>query len=942
MTRWLPAIGGLTALFSVGCTTSIDAQTPRAYPCDHDGGAASQCPAGWRCGLEGYCHGDAGAPYLCQTSNDCEAAWHCGVQGICYDLADAGAVLCRVDAGDCAVGWRCGLNGTCHPTSVPGPYACSSDSDCEQGWRCGPDGICLDASGDGLRPAPPASAIAVGRLSPAWSGLPDEYAVGPLPAPAYSFSIPYETMTRIYTAVRDGGLVHVRENPNTNGAGAFVDAVTVPLRSPNVSSVAAVGAASYVLDDLGLWSFSIDVNDGGRTTASLPLLAAPSAVIRLRVTEESVDTYPPGTSCTASPPGPPGNLLIAVLDSGFEFWDAGTVALGASTALAAPPGVIINDIVGFWTPNSQCQQDLLAATSDGLFVADRGSGGAFVAAAGCPGGANPCFVPVNADPFLNAQCQGAATLVPLRLATHPLNGNTAYLHSHFPVAAQVANPDGGAGDFVSWFILGDPNFPSPITSCAAIGEPGSSINWTGACPACLPGETLVDFHPSDFFTVTTRCRSAVDGGFVENAREVEGSGGPCVFRGSSWDSAFLNGEETRPATSTAGAEYADTFGRQWHRELLGNPSAPLLSNVPLTLDRTPGMIVGSSATFLRARYGTPFGNISPTPLSSSFLLAPNIGMGAAGSNDINLCGGVSGAPLMLQTGALGPVAAVVVAPLVGVSRQGASRVGSVPPPPLAALTDSSAIAASTLPDSNGTYWSQCSAAQSTTVQGLVAPLPDGGTELLAFSTDTLWAGDITPLLQDGGYDGGTLPIDIRAVPLPRLTISAAIAVAPSASSGTWGDLLDGYLLIEGHLVRFRARTQTLWTTDELIPPAGQPIALWADGPRGRIAFADGTVDSLPSLVPIAHPLPATAQPASDYASVCGNGYALTPAGLFRLVEASDGGAVGDWVPVPLSPAMTASELARGLPGGRLYADPPRALVFSSVGTVAQVTDTTCP
>jgi hypothetical protein len=69
-----------------GCNACLDVR-PEAYPCDPDAGSqASQCAAGWRCGLAGRCHAtgpDAGAPYACASDFDCEAGWRCSATGLC-------------------------------------------------------------------------------------------------------------------------------------------------------------------------------------------------------------------------------------------------------------------------------------------------------------------------------------------------------------------------------------------------------------------------------------------------------------------------------------------------------------------------------------------------------------------------------------------------------------------------------------------------------------------------------------------------------------------------------------------------------------------------------------------------------------------------------------------------------------------------------------------
>lgn len=73
-------------LCASSCTTSIDFGKGRAFACSIDGGDPAQCPGGFVCGLEGYCHDPAVASdYQCTNDSFCSAGWRCGFARRCVD-----------------------------------------------------------------------------------------------------------------------------------------------------------------------------------------------------------------------------------------------------------------------------------------------------------------------------------------------------------------------------------------------------------------------------------------------------------------------------------------------------------------------------------------------------------------------------------------------------------------------------------------------------------------------------------------------------------------------------------------------------------------------------------------------------------------------------------------------------------------------------------------
>src|SRR5262249_35146575 len=132
------------ALAAASCRSCVALDAPLAFPCRPDAGA-EQCPAGWRCGIEGRCHDrSVSAAWPCVSDADCEQGDRCGLERVCH-ARDAGAAwLCETDS-DCEKGWRCACCGepkVCHDPSVGADYACRFDSDCELDWQCGLNGRC--------------------------------------------------------------------------------------------------------------------------------------------------------------------------------------------------------------------------------------------------------------------------------------------------------------------------------------------------------------------------------------------------------------------------------------------------------------------------------------------------------------------------------------------------------------------------------------------------------------------------------------------------------------------------------------------------------------------------------------------------------------------------------------------------------------------------------
>jgi hypothetical protein len=264
-----------------GCPSGVTLTQSLPYPCDPSLGDA-QCPAGWRCGLEGSCHDrSVAADYLCHADGDCEQSWRCGLNGRCH-ARDVGAPLqCNTD-NDCEQGWRCTCCGVgiCHAPDVGSDYPCRSnddcaadwhcgregkclspdagpswpcvaDLDCDDGWRCGLDGVCVDFRAEALQPG--------------YEGPLDRERVSPLlpleQVELASVALDSETAQgrRGYSLLVDGGLLYFLHTPDDAN---LVRAFSVALDGGQVRAMASLIWTTFLLDEAGF--AAVDwADDGG-------------------------------------------------------------------------------------------------------------------------------------------------------------------------------------------------------------------------------------------------------------------------------------------------------------------------------------------------------------------------------------------------------------------------------------------------------------------------------------------------------------------------------------------------------------------------------------------------------------------------------------------------------------------------------------------------------
>ncbi len=322
--RALVLLGAGLAL--IACRADTDFSKGRQYACDRAQPLDTQCPDGWYCGKEGYCHArNTGTAWQCDGDDDCDDGWRCGVEGVCQDRSVAADYACVDKAG------------------------VAQDAFCEQGWRCGVNGRCVDPSGDALKIVDRPSAVE--RVSPALGGLPEHAAVSYFVNPG----IRYPNL-RGLAAVRDGQLYHsaVAET-YFDGPGDFEDrhALAASVGLPAAASdVAAARDRAYVATSSGVFRHELS-NDAGLLSPIPGLSSLQNAQLR---------TTPDDSEDRA--------LLLAFAGTSLGLWQEGKSGGAAITTVPALDGgaAIITELTHIY-PTSGCSSIL--ALADGRLVTSQ-------------------------------------------------------------------------------------------------------------------------------------------------------------------------------------------------------------------------------------------------------------------------------------------------------------------------------------------------------------------------------------------------------------------------------------------------------------------------------------------------------------------------------------------------------------------------------------------
>ncbi len=913
-------------LVAAGCTCG-ELERGR-YQCDptRDGGAG-QCPGASRCGLEGYCHnaGDVSVAWRCTDRNHCEngyecvladsrafrecrdpevedagfacaagadcvRGWHCGAEGVCYDRATAKAVVCARDAGrvDCADGWRCGLDDVCHDTQVPGPYLCADDRDCEGTWRCGLDGACLDPARDALRPTP-TTLGAFEKVSPLLLDHPPEHlAVSPVQSPGVN-------QPRQFLAYADRGDIHVLDlsvggvppvgtNPHRiqsmPDAGSIVALATLGAISLDALGAPQIGSWSYVARPDGRFEelhFRTSVSPGFNGTPWRDVVETFNFAPVSNSFSPSwlrIGTAQPGfvPTLTAMPRGQVtgfgrfffgwGARSRAYFASSPLDYYADVATLGASFAFTGNALLDHATVTGHYVKTSGVvgQVDcVLVADSRGLFVKQLRLDEPVVSV-GFP---QPVVVP----PFTNQSCAGD-TGVPQshRITGLTTSGRDWVALSAHPMVGGVENTSESQVallDVSSWWAVDtDPNFVfTPYKGCALVDSaarckkagtaidplfPVSATTSLGPCQVCA-GERLVMTapvpNPQGGMKLEVRCRAdATDGGPAVD-QLLDVASAP--GQGASCFRTPLTLPSplgTDPVVVSSSNAGQHAFAGPRGHLWLGASSA---SAFPVFLDQPPvAAFMGPNDA--PAFFGPGHVSWAAAPFGLlSFKLNAQDGDRPATA--------VAGSPKQIVT-AGGTVVTFDNVALGQLPRVVAAR------DPFASRFDPPYHAVHT------------------------------GASVVVSAGDSVFAARID---QPGAV------LRRRIIPAEGKEILGLVHL-PTAGP------LTVFALTRSAVYRVTAVTEQQWTTEAAPLPAGEPIAVWADGARGRVGYADGRVFGLESRVQIGAALPA---PVDAFGQACGSAYALAGGALHRLTPGTS--AIGTWMPVDLGGALPAEELAQG-------------------------------
>jgi hypothetical protein len=213
-------------------------------------------------------------------------------------------------------------------------------------------------------------------------------------------------------------------------------------------------------------------------------------------------------------------------------------------------------------------------------------------------------------------------------------------------------------------------------------------------------------------------------------------------------------------------------------------------------------------------------------------------------------------------------------------------------------------------------------------QRAAGPAGDGGTVVLSMGP-TLYVADVpTTKVTDPAL---APPLRFAAIVQPGVEITSLLQSPPT----TGASVALVWAIAGGRVFRVRADNRVVWRIDTPLDRPTEAISLFADGPRVRVGFSDGSVYAVPSGTQLAAPLLDRTSVALDFADVCGNEFMATRDALWELVV-DPSKAVGEWTRVPLSASGVLNT-----PLGKLQSDGTELLVYRERGVVERLTNLTC-
>jgi hypothetical protein len=845
--------------------------------------ALTGCPSGVNLDVEREfpCDRDAGI----EGSADggvCPTGFRCGVDNVCHSTAVGAAIACAGND-DCVTGWRCGLDNRCHSRDAGAPYPCvpdggaGSDTYCEKGWRCDVvSGACTEAANNGFSPPAYNEGFKLDYVSPQMPDAPpSHFAVG---------RVSYQSgggndRTRVIAEVTDHGLVYLRYRVESNFGRTPVELFRVPsIDQRSVKELVALESSAVVsLNDGGVISFT-PLENGG--LAARPVPGGPYT--RLRATDyvyasEDDRRRPQDLLALA-----PGQVLVIRED------------LDGGRPLPVDGGTLV-DVVG---------------KDERLWVA--GSKGVFQAVFAADGGIVPpgTLRPVVGWPGLETvgcrseRGDGGTSFSIVRLHLNPvLNVRENFLMAEATrIGVTTAS---GRGTHLAF---SEPNMFAVESGPNNVGCYENNRT-EGPCPACPDGQPLIDVqqlytleHGERRIRVQVRCPASAARNEPELTYIMQMNGSPAAGCEQVWTPTadfvpYDRGPFVSSRNSGGMAAFAGAYGTAWIRELEN-----LNGGQPFLLDARPESLLRPDPSFasgLVAVTRNRFFNHSP-------------GVGFVAEERTFLPGDTQ------------PTASVEGFPQWVITADGhvldLSRFNGEFPASLAAIPVDAAPPRRPF-------------------NGAPAMLSDGGTVLVVSASDTLYAANITA--QRGDRFANPAPLEVKLAPIPGSPITSfATLDLTGAPVSEPRPLLSGYALTASTLFYFAAVTQNRWELKpiDMSGVQGDWVKVWSEKSLGRIGFDDGSIYALRSRVPIARPIPVQGAKVLDYARMCGNTFALTAQGVFRLNPTSPS-TLADWVPTNQNPNWP-----EGLDGSRFYrlsrdlpyAIPPELFIASPRGKVARL------
>lgn len=775
---------------------------------------------------------------------------------------------CSPDGGpdQCATGWRCGLEGYCHP-AIGAAWLCGDDGDCDGVWRCGTEGWCVNPTADAL--------VSRGWTAPALEPVSPRFVQGSIEVAAASAQT--ALMDRCDFPGPANNYPFCGERLDESIAFASSGKLVQAMRLQRTLDRFAPGS------DPGI---EYSLPDGGRPPLEA-LTWAPLSFTPQAIAVHRFETY-------VLDPGGRLHLMTASLDG------------GQSAVQRAP-----FDVPAPFAPNALRVERVNYVSNSPILVAyerggdelavysleDRSSSGALALPPSITGGAildlslwdAPASLVLTTDAGIFLANRGSDGFI-LR------DGGSDLLRPDFlamPALWQL--PDGGIATLQqagmkpvrTWVFPRptlNPNYtymlvesvrPSPSGPIRRVTEGGWDYSTSPSGYQIDPPLDAVDCDPGDVVAAVEVHDLGTDEELEVICRQPGGAR-PDVLkrvRGTFGCRLGCQVTEVHPDAGRGLQMLSSGYNRTGHLDLHGRIFFDEygVGQNTLTLDRAPVAVVGGRGSLEAWAVSD---RLAPLATTEHF---------------------VEGGAGLVQA--------------LGADWYRPPRVGGVRGQSHWRIEDRSPAPVVTARQDGGTAVLFSLPALSDLRQGPFegeAQLIDGRLGVVISAFDTILSGQL----------GRDRELQVRVVPNPRAAITSFdLQVMPPDA----GVLLDGYAIAQARLFRITAETGLRWLSSEVaFNVRGEPRKVWLDQGRGRVAFADGRVFSLPSRVLLAPQLPELPPQASDFAFTCGHAFALGRRGLWRL-DSSSGGNVGTWTAVDLDAVVPGAAADPGWEGGALHA-----------------------